>query len=100
MCRALSKYSALTQKHFLNFLLDIPSRVECLVVRNRCSLPIILDECVTDLKTVAKSWQDRAADVIDIKISKFGGITKAKEAIDFCTNMGLAMTIVDTWGSK
>ena len=35
-----------------------------------------IDECVADLKTVVKAWQDQAADVIDIKISKFGGITK------------------------
>ena len=51
-------------------------------------------------KSVVKAWQDHAADVMDIKISKFGGITKAKEAIDFCTNMGLSMTISDSWGSK
>ena len=36
----------------------------------------LIDECVADLKTVVKAWQDQAADVIDIKISKFGGITK------------------------
>ena len=35
-----------------------------------------IDECVADLKTVVKAWQDQAADVIDIKISKFGGLTK------------------------
>ena len=34
------------------------------------------DECVADLKTVVKAWQDQAADIIDIKISKFGGLTK------------------------
>ena len=35
-----------------------------------------IDECVADLKTVVKAWHDQAADVIDIKVSKFGGITK------------------------
>ena len=35
-----------------------------------------IDECVADLKTVVKAWEDQAADVIDIKISKFGGLTK------------------------
>ena len=47
-----------------------------------------------------KAWQDHAADVVNIKISKFGGITRAKEAIEFCTNVGLAMTIEDTWGGE
>ena len=40
-----------------------------------------IDECVADLKTVVKAWQDQAADVIDIKISKFGGITKESNSI-------------------
>ena len=47
-----------------------------------------------------KAWQDHAADVVNIKISKFGGLTRAKEAVEFCTNVGLAMTIEDTWGGK
>lgn len=88
-------------EHLPRFYLEQPCQTyeECLVIRNHCSLPIILDECVADLKTVVKAWQDQAADVIDIKISKFGGLTKAKEAIEFCVSMGIAVTIVDTWGS-
>jgi L-alanine-DL-glutamate epimerase-like enolase superfamily enzyme len=31
--------------------------------------------------------------VVNIKISKFGGLTKAKQAIDLCTDLGIAMTI-------
>ena len=49
---------------------------------------------------VIKAWHDHAADVIDLKFSKMGGISKAKEAIDFCAQMGLAVMIDDTWGSK
>ena len=36
--------------------------------------------------------------MVNIKISKFGGITKTKEAIEFCISMGIAMVIEDTWG--
>lgn len=71
---------------------------ECLTVRKHTNLPFVMDENVTDLKSLVKAWQDHAADVVNIKISKFGGITRAKEAIEFCTNVGLAMTIEDTWG--
>ena len=63
-------------------------------------MPLILDECVTDLKVIVRAWNDQAADVIDLKIAKLGGISKAKEAVDFCSKMGLAMTVVDAWGSK
>jgi L-alanine-DL-glutamate epimerase-like enolase superfamily enzyme len=37
--------------------------------------------------------RDCAADVVNIKISKFGGLTKAKQAIDLCSDLGIAMTI-------
>jgi len=36
--------------------------------------------------------------VVNIKISKFGGITKAALARDLCVQLGIAMTIEDSWG--
>ena len=83
-----------------SFYLEQPcvSYEECLTVRKHTDLPYVMDENVNDLKSLVKAWQDHAADVVNIKISKFGGITKAKEAIEFCINMGIAMTIEDTWG--
>ena len=85
-----------------SFYLEQPctSYEECLTIRKHSNVPLILDECVTDLKVIVRAWQDQAADVIDLKISKLGGISKAKEAVDFCAKMGLAMTVVDAWGSK
>jgi L-alanine-DL-glutamate epimerase-like enolase superfamily enzyme len=37
-------------------------------------------------------------DVINLKISKVGGLTRAREMRDLCLNAGVAMTIEDTWG--
>ena len=37
-------------------------------------------------------------DVVNIKISKFGGLTKARQARDLCADLGIAMTIEDSWG--
>ena len=37
-------------------------------------------------------------DVVNLKISKFGGLTKARQARDLCVSLGIAMTIEDTWG--
>ena len=37
-------------------------------------------------------------DAVNIKISKFGGLTRAKEARDLCVSLGIAMTIEDAWG--
>jgi L-alanine-DL-glutamate epimerase-like enolase superfamily enzyme len=83
-----------------SFYMEQPctSYEECLTVRKHTDLPFILDESVTDLQSLVKAWTDHAADVVNIKISKFGGITKAKEAIEFCTSVGIAMTIEDSWG--
>jgi cis-L-3-hydroxyproline dehydratase len=41
---------------------------------------------------------DRAMDVVNIKISKFGGLTRARQARDLCVSLGIAMTIEDSWG--
>ena len=73
---------------------------ECLRVRNHTNLPFILDENINDLQTLIRAWQDHSADVVNIKISKFGGISKAKEAIELCTQLGIAMTVEDTWGGE
>jgi hypothetical protein len=37
-------------------------------------------------------------DVVNIKISKFGGLTKARQARDLCVSLGVAMTLEDSWG--
>lgn len=40
---------------------------------------------------------DKAADAINLKISKVGGITKAKTMRDFAVSAGIPMNIEDTW---
>jgi L-alanine-DL-glutamate epimerase-like enolase superfamily enzyme len=37
-------------------------------------------------------------DVINLKISKVGGITKARQIRDLCVALGIPMTIEDSWG--
>jgi len=41
---------------------------------------------------------DLAMDVVNLKISKLGGLTKTKQARDLCVSMGIAMTLEDSWG--
>lgn len=71
---------------------------ECLVVRRHTDRPFILDEVIDDLKTVVRGYSDQAMDVINLKISKVGGLTKARQIRDLCVSLGIAMTIEDTWG--
>jgi L-alanine-DL-glutamate epimerase-like enolase superfamily enzyme len=37
-------------------------------------------------------------DVINLKISKVGGLTRARQIRDLCVSLGIAVTIEDTWG--
>ncbi len=71
---------------------------ECLVVRRHTNRPFILDEVIDDLKTIVRGYGDQAMDVINLKISKVGGLTKARQIRDLCVSLGIAMTIEDTWG--
>ena len=41
---------------------------------------------------------DLAMDLVNLKISKLGGLTKIKQARDLCVTMGIAMTLEDSWG--
>lgn len=71
---------------------------ECLTIRQHCDHPFVLDENVDSLDMLLRGHADRAMDVVNIKISKFGGLTKARQARDLCTALGVAMTIEDSWG--
>ena len=71
---------------------------ECLSIRRRTSHPFVLDENINGMGVLMRGYADQAMDVVNIKISKFGGLTKAKLARDLCCELGIAMTIEDSWG--
>src|SRR5207245_1194286 len=71
---------------------------ECLTVRRHTDHPFVLDEVIDGVDVLLRGHADRAMDVVNIKISKFGGLTKAKQARDLCISLGIAMTLEDSWG--
>ena len=58
----------------------------------------MLDESIDSIRALLRANGDRAMDVINLKISKLGGLTKAKQVRDLCVSLGIGMTIEDTWG--
>src|SRR3954467_10289667 len=72
---------------------------ECLSVRRHTDHPFILDENIDGLDVLLRARADLAMDVVNLKISKLGGLTKTRQARDLCVNMGIAMTLEDSWGS-
>lgn len=71
---------------------------ECLSIRKHTDHPFILDEAIDTIDCLLRAHADRAMDVVNLKISKFGGLTKLKQARDLCVSLGIVMTLEDSWG--
>jgi L-alanine-DL-glutamate epimerase-like enolase superfamily enzyme len=71
---------------------------ECLAIRRATDHPFVLDEVIDGIDMLLRGRADLAMDVVNIKISKFGGLSKARQARDLCVALGIAMTIEDSWG--
>ena len=70
----------------------------CLSIRRRTTHPFVLDETIDGIEALLTAHGDDAMDVVNIKIGKFGGLTKARQARDLCVSLGIGMTIEDSWG--
>jgi cis-L-3-hydroxyproline dehydratase len=75
-----------------------PTLEECLLVRQRTALPMILDEVITGIPALLHAHHERAMEAINLKIGRIGGLTRGKLMRDLCQELGLRMTIEDTWG--
>jgi L-alanine-DL-glutamate epimerase-like enolase superfamily enzyme len=73
-----------------------PTLEECLIVRERTTLPMILDEVIVDVNALLRARP--AIDGINLKIGRVGGLTKAKQIRDLAVRLGLRVTIEDSWG--
>lgn len=85
-----------------NIYIEQPCRTyhECLAVRRASSLPMILDECIMDITDVARAYADNACDVINIKASRVGGITRSRQIRDLSVSFGMALYIMDTGNTE
>jgi L-alanine-DL-glutamate epimerase-like enolase superfamily enzyme len=86
----------------LDIMIEQPCQTyeECLHVRSHTTLPIKLDECVTGLDIAQRIVHDNAADVVCLKISNLGGLSKARRVRDFLVSNGLSVVTEDTWGGE
>lgn len=91
VCRAVADVDVYIEQPCLTY-------EECLAVRRNCPRPFVLDENVDGLDMLLRARADLAADVVNLKISKLGGLTRTKQVRDLCVSLGLAMTLEDSWG--
>ena len=84
----------------LDVYLEQPCRGwdQCLSIRRRTQLPFILDESIDGVDALLRGQADAAMDMVNIKISKLGGLTRAARARDLSVEMGLGLIIEDTCG--
>lgn len=75
-----------------------PTMEECIEVRKHTSLPMMYDEVVSDVHTLIRAVREGGAGGMNLKVSKVGGLTKARLMRDLCQELGLQLTIEDTWG--
>jgi len=71
---------------------------ECLAVREHTNLPMVLDEVIKGIDSLMNAYNQQAMDVVNLKISRLGGLTRTKQMRDLCESLGIAMTIEDSWG--
>jgi L-alanine-DL-glutamate epimerase-like enolase superfamily enzyme len=71
---------------------------ECLAIRRHTDHPFVLDEVIDGVEMLLRGRADDAMDVVNLKISKLGGLTRTKQVRDLCISLGIAMTLEDSWG--
>jgi cis-L-3-hydroxyproline dehydratase len=71
---------------------------QCLQVRQRTSLPMVLDEVVTGAAALVRAAAEGVAEGINLKVSRVGGLHPARLLRDLAVELGIALTIEDTWG--
>jgi cis-L-3-hydroxyproline dehydratase len=75
-----------------------PTLEECVAVRERTTLPMVLDESIVDVQSLLRAWGANALEAFNLKISKVGGLSRARLMRDLAEELGLSVTIEDTWG--
>ncbi|SAK48363.1 muconate and chloromuconate cycloisomerase [Caballeronia pedi] len=75
-----------------------PTMEECIEVRKHTTLPMVYDEVVNDPATLIRAVREGGAGAFNLKVSKVGGLTKAKLMRDLGQELGLQITVEDTWG--
>jgi L-alanine-DL-glutamate epimerase-like enolase superfamily enzyme len=80
--------------------LEQPCRTleECAAVRRHTTLPMVLDEIILDVPSLMRAVSANALEAFNLKISRVGGLTKARLMRDLAQELGLRVTLEDTWG--
>jgi L-alanine-DL-glutamate epimerase-like enolase superfamily enzyme len=59
---------------------------------------MIYDEIVTDIPSLLAVVQEGGASGINLKVSRVGGLSRARQIRDVAEALGISLTIEDMWG--
>jgi cis-L-3-hydroxyproline dehydratase len=71
---------------------------ECIRLRPLTRLPLVYDEVVHDVESLLAAAGPGGASAVNIKLAKVGGLSRARRLRDLAVELGLQLTIEDTWG--
>ena len=72
---------------------------QCAVVRTQTTQVISIDERLESFEDMLRIQGQRIGEVVNIKLNRVGGLTKAVKLRDFCLNTGIKMLTMDTGGT-
>ncbi len=70
----------------------------CAEVRRHSALPMIVDECVGGIADLVFAKERIGAGGVNVKPGRLGGLTPARLLRDTATELGMMVTIDDSWG--
>jgi L-alanine-DL-glutamate epimerase-like enolase superfamily enzyme len=68
-------------------------------VRRNTRFPICVDEGLHGMDDLLRIQRDGIAELVNIKINRVGGLSKARRLRDFCLSTGITMLVMDTGGT-
>lgn len=91
----------------MNAVRDLPAVFEqpcesldqCAAVRARTVHPISIDERLETLDDLRRIIGEGIAEIVNIKVGRVGGLTRARRLRDLCLASGINMLIMDTGGT-
>jgi L-alanine-DL-glutamate epimerase-like enolase superfamily enzyme len=92
--RVLSQYSE------ADILIEqpCPTIESCAILRGRSRLPFVLDESLDSFSALVRANSLGAMDAANLKLSRFGGMTRVRRMRDICSEWAVAVTIEDSGG--
>lgn len=72
---------------------------ECMEVGKRTGIPIMLDECVLNLNDFMRAYALGPFDSLNLKLARFGGITKSLQIRDLCLELKIPLFLQDVGGT-